>query len=463
MNSKYKYLLKNIGILTIGNFASKILVFLLVPFYTSILSTAEYGTYDLVVSTVQLVFPVFTLNIIDAVMRFEMDPSKPKRNVAYTGLKFITRSCFYVSIALFIIWRFALIKRLSGLELYIFLYYISYVFNQYFMQLAKGMEKIKEIAVGGVINTVAVCLFNILFLYFLKLQLPGFFAAYIIGQFLPCIYYIYKLDYFQFLKGHDKSSKELTKEMLLYCAPLILTTLGWWINNAADKYTVTFMCGIDANGILSVAYKIPSIVTTLHGILIQAWQVSAIKEYDKSQAHFYDMTFATLNFAMTLACSLLIIMSVPLAKVLYSKDFFVAWEYVPFLIVASCINSGSGYLGSILSAEKNSSAMAKAAMWGAGANVVMNIVLVYIMGMQGATIATAISSYIILFLRKKAVKIEIDKKVYRLGDLGWLLIGVQSVVQIYTKMYWLQIILIIFLVFIYRDYVLILWNKVRRR
>lgn len=39
MNKTYKSLVKNMGYLTISNFASKILVFLLVPLYTSVLST----------------------------------------------------------------------------------------------------------------------------------------------------------------------------------------------------------------------------------------------------------------------------------------------------------------------------------------------------------------------------------------------------------------------------------------
>ena len=45
--ANYRYLAKNIGVLAISNFATKILSFFLVPLYTSILSTSEYGTYDL--------------------------------------------------------------------------------------------------------------------------------------------------------------------------------------------------------------------------------------------------------------------------------------------------------------------------------------------------------------------------------------------------------------------------------
>ena len=58
MNKTYKSLVKNMGYLTISNFASKILVFLLVPLYTSVLSTAEYGIYDAIVITVKFIAPI---------------------------------------------------------------------------------------------------------------------------------------------------------------------------------------------------------------------------------------------------------------------------------------------------------------------------------------------------------------------------------------------------------------------
>ena len=43
-----KYLLKNTVIFSIGNFGTKIISFFLVPLYTNILTTREYGTVDLI-------------------------------------------------------------------------------------------------------------------------------------------------------------------------------------------------------------------------------------------------------------------------------------------------------------------------------------------------------------------------------------------------------------------------------
>ena len=61
-----RYLAKNIAFLTVGQFGTKLLVFFLVPLYTSVLTSAEYGTYDLYSATVGLFVPILTLNISDA-------------------------------------------------------------------------------------------------------------------------------------------------------------------------------------------------------------------------------------------------------------------------------------------------------------------------------------------------------------------------------------------------------------
>ena len=46
--SKYSYLIQNTALLTLSSFGSKFLSFFLVPLYTNVLSTAEYGIADII-------------------------------------------------------------------------------------------------------------------------------------------------------------------------------------------------------------------------------------------------------------------------------------------------------------------------------------------------------------------------------------------------------------------------------
>lgn len=446
MNQHSKYLFKNLGILTVSNFASKVLVFLLVPLYTSVLSSEEYGIYDLVVSTVSLFLPLLTLNIIDAVMRFSMDKIYSKEEVAYIGIKYISFSIILVYFVFLVFHWFHLFPILNGLEFYVFLYYISCVLNQFFIQFAKGLERVKDMGIAGILGTAIMISANILFLLVFRTGLSGFFIANILAQAIPVLYYVIRLKFWRFIKG-IQINKRLEKEMLVYCIPLICTTLGWWVNNAADRYIVTFMCGVAANGILSVSYKIPSIMNTLQNIFIQAWQISAVREYGETDASvFYGKTFLYLNVFMSITCSWLIILSKPLAHLLYVNDFYIAWKYVPFLLISSVINSSSGFIGPILSAKKDSKSMAISAIYGAIVNVVLNFGLIYLIGVQGATIATLISSFVIYFYRKQAVKNILRIESYWKILFIWVLLVGQAVLEIYFSVKNIEITIIAILI-----------------
>ena len=56
--NKYTTLISNTIIFALGTFGSKLLVFLLMPLYTSVLTTAEYGAMDVVVNVSNMLLPL---------------------------------------------------------------------------------------------------------------------------------------------------------------------------------------------------------------------------------------------------------------------------------------------------------------------------------------------------------------------------------------------------------------------
>lgn len=462
MNSRGKYLIKNMGILTISVFASKIMVFLLVPLYTSVLSTSEYGTYDLIVSTVQLVFPLLTLNIVDAVMRFLMEQQNRVEDVVNIGFCYLILSFAAVGFLILVCYFTKVLPDIQDYLLLIFLYYVFYGSYQFLTQFAKGLEKVLYMGVAGVMSTVILLGTNILFLLVFRWGMDGFFLANILAQTIPSIYLFERLKIWTYFRK-IKIDKNLKREMLLYCMPLIFSVIGWWINNASDKYVVTFICGAAANGILSVAYKIPSILNVFQNIFVQAWQISAIKEYGREKTDsFYGDAFSILNFMIVCCCSMLIILSKPIAVILFAKEFYSAWQFVPFLLVANTLNAASGFMGPILSAAKDSKNMARSAIYGAGANLIMNIVFVYAFGIQGAAIATAISSFIIYQIRKNAVGNQIRIEKYWRILISWILLCVQAILEIYMNNYILQGIILFFIVAMNIDMIIKMYKSLSR-
>ena len=443
MESRSKFLFKNIGILTASNFASKLLVFLLVPLYTSVLSTVDVGIFDLIVSTVSILFHVLTADIINGIMRFALDRDKSKSEIAIIGLKYSIISIIILIICVISIRLFNLVPRINGLESYIILYFAFYVLNNFMIQFAKGLERISDMGIAAIMGTLSMIVTNIIFLLVLKQGLKGFFVANIVAQAIPTIFLFFKIRFWEFIYI-SYINKYLEKEMLFYSVPLIAASIGWWINSASDKYVVSFMCGVSANGILAVSYKIPQIINTLHGIFTEAWRISAIREYQAEDSSiFYGRTFRLATTLMAAVCSWLILLSKPLAHILYAKDFYAAWQYVPFLLISCTFNSASGFLGSVLSANKNSKAMANSAISGSSANLIVNIILVYVMGIQGAVIATAICSFIIFYIRKRETKGEIEITGYHIIVITWILLCVQAFIEIHIQSYVAELIIMI--------------------
>lgn len=396
--NKYKYLAKNVGLLTVSKFGTSILTFFLVPLYTSILTTEEYGNYELISTTVNLLIPILTVNIAVAVFRFSVDDNEHWADTFSTGIKHLLIGSAILLLLLALNYVFKLYRPFKTYSLYILLLFVSSSLSEIEAHFARGQEKIKEIAVSGVLGTGSMILFNILFLVILKFGIDGYFWAMIISHVIPTVYLWITCKSRDYLIINP--SVDISREMTAFSTPMIANAIGWWINNVSDRYIVTFICGIAANGVYSVAYKIPSILTILQTIFSQAWTLSAVKDYDeKDRGGFFEKVYILYNFINVIGCSILIALVRMIAGLLFQKDFYFAWRYVPFLLISVVFGALSGYFGSIYSAVKQSKMFAKSTVIGAIVNTILNVVFIHLIGPLGAAIATAISYFIVYVIR----------------------------------------------------------------
>ena len=461
---RYSELLKNTGILAIGNFTSKILIFLLVPLYTHFLSTSEYGYYDLVYTTIQLLVPILSLNVADGVLRFCIDDKRNTRPIHRISLKYIFASIFVV-LFLLVIMAVAGSSYVKKEDIGILIaYYASYILNQYYNQMAKGVDRVKDIAIAGVIGTLATVSLCILFLPVLHFGLQGFFIANILGQLVPALFLICRVTPVLKLMPNDRDPV-LEKRYLAYTLPLIFSNIGWWINNTSDRYIITWMKGVDINGLLSVAYKLPSILTILYGVFIQAWQISAMKEYGKEDSSlFYRAVFTHMNYFLYILASGLLILTPFLSGIMFADEFAAAWEFVPFLTMSSVFTAVAGCIAPILVSTFDTKSVAKSTIYGGLVNIVLNIVLTMLMGSQGVAVATAVSTLVILLYRYYALPKPraIDRKTMFRCGLMWLALSLQAVAVLY-KLYIVQLILILVVLLLNRDLLKLYISKILKR
>ena len=467
--NKYTYLLKNIGLLTLSSFGSKILSFILIPLYTKILTTTEYGTYDIYSTTISLLTPILTINIIDSVMRFSLDDNSDKNDVFTIGLKRIVVSIICFIGLVLINNRFKLIPVLTNYSIYLVLLFSFGIIYSLFSQFSRGIEKIKVLAFSGILNSLATIIANIILLVVYKQGLRGYFISTIIGYIIPGLYLFFRLKIWKYISTSKKEEKRLKNEMELYSKPLIFNTLSWWVNNVSDRYIVTWLCGIAANGIYSIAYKIPSVLNMFQSIFTQAWTLSAVKEFEKKNEQFYTNIYNICNIGMVGVCSLLIIFDKLISRILFSNDFYSAWKYAPFLMISVVFGSLSGMLGGVFSAAMKSKEFAKTTFIGAIINIVLNIILVYLIGPVGAAISTMITYVVVWSTRLVLVNkiIKINNNIYR-DAISYVVLIIQSVLLIYIKLnsivlYSLEFVLFIVIVCLYIKEIVIYTKKIFKR
>ena len=451
--NRYRYLFKNIGLLTLSSFATKLLSFFLVPLYTNILTTMEYGTYDLFSTTVGVLLPILTLNVQDAVMRFAMDSKSNRKAIISVAMRILFIANTIVAVGLILNATFDLNALVKEYSIFFFLMFFVQSLSGVITYYVRGIDRIAELSVSSVLVSIFTIGCNVIFLAVFHWGLTGYFLANIIGPMVQSLYLIVRSDVIHDTDLREEFSEE-KKEMLDYSKPMIANSVAWWVNNTSDRYIVIFFCGLAENGIYSVASKIPSILNIFQSIFSQAWTLSAVKDFDPEDKNgFFANTYRAYNCLMVLICSAIIVGDKVLAHFLYAKDFFVAWRYVPWLTIAIVFGSLSGYIGGFFSAVKNSKIFAQSTVVGAVSNIVLNLIMTPFMGALGAAITTAFCYFIVWMIRywhsKKFIKLKIRLK----RDLiTYVLLVIQSIVLLLKEgaiLYGIEVGLFLIIVILY--------------
>ena len=428
--SKYQYLAGNIALFTVSNFVSKILVFLLVPLYTNVLSTYEYGVADIMQVTLLLLVPALTLNIGEGALRFGIEKSEKRGAILKIGFHYLLRAdSIVVGIAVLVsLFSTYQIKKYLLMFIVLFIANSLYEFLVLFFQ---GCEMVPAVVIGSVSCTVITIVSNLVFLLVIKIGLTGYILSQVIAFSVAGIIML--------LIGKSSpqnlsltEDKELQKEMVAYGVPLIAYSTGSWVNNAADRYIVAGLCGAAVNGVYGVAYKIPAILMVFQRIFAQAWQMSATKSYsEEDSSKFFTQMYKIYNTFMVTGCAFLILIVKPVAAFLFRKEFYDAWAFVPALLISVIFGALTGFLGSICLAHKDSKSMGIATCIGAVLNVILNFATVPVFGAHGAAWATAFSYFTMWFLAyrfvRKYVKLENSLCI---DFVGYLLVLAEGIVMI---------------------------------
>ena len=397
-----KDLFKNTIIIAIGKFGTQVLSYFLLPLYTSILTTSEYGTYDLLVTICIFATPLITIMMEESMFRFLIDEE------TQTGkMKVMSTASIYALLST-IFWcglAFLILKIIGYEYTTVFiLYMISAILINLTNGISRGMSKLKVYSLSNFILSILTIGLNILFIAVFKWGAYGLLYSTILSNILTCIFVIFKLKIYNFIKIKYFDKKRI-KIMLKYSFPLVPNSLSWHIINISDRLIVTSFLGSSINGIYAIANKFPNIMNNFSGFFFTAFKENAaiaIKKNDYEK--YYNNIYEIIHNAF-IAISLLIISILPFVfPIFIKKDFSPAYDYIPLLVIALYYGNMAGFYGTLFTAFKESKIIGKSTVYGAICNLAIHLVLINFIGIYAAIISTLLANYTVCIYRKIKLK-----------------------------------------------------------
>ncbi|HEY9060625.1 MAG TPA: oligosaccharide flippase family protein [Pseudobacteroides sp.] len=413
MGDRVKYLMKNTSIFAIGEMGTKLINFFLVPFYTYILATQEYGTVDLIFTLTTVIVPLVMFNIGEAIMRYAMDDDAEHDKLLSIGVTVIVFGTIFSLILIPIVSMFRLI---SGYAWYMYVYVVLCASMSVVTCYLRGKEKLVTYVSCNLLNTFLIAIFNIVFLLVLHEGIHGYLMAYILAQAIAVVYAILVGKIYKDIK-HYVWDFILAKKMILFSLAVVPNSLLWWCISSSNRIMITAMCNVSENGLLAVSYKLPSLLTMVNTILMQAWKFSAIKERNSVDRDDFtnNMLNKFLRVSVLISGSMILVNKIA-TKILFAEPYYMSWRPSAFLFLGFMFLGLSTFVGTIYYVEKNMVGNMLSALVGATVNVILSVLLISNIGATGATLAACICYFVVLVYRyfdtKKYQNINVFAKQY---------------------------------------------------
>ena len=398
--NKYKRLVTNTVVFAIGGFGSKILAFLLTRLYTANLDSSLFNTKEVLEMCANLLIPVVSFSIADAVIRFGLDKNYEKQAVfsnAVTALG-IGACAFLVLSPLLLLYE--------DIRLYVpmlVFYVLASCFRQLCAQFARARNYVKLYAADGIFCTLMFFLFNMVFVGVLQMGIPGFMLSNILADLVSGLS-LWAIAQHKRFFGRRYIDKDLLMTMIRFSLPLVPTAVLWIITGFADRLFIRHIVSPGDAGVYGAATKIPNLISMVSSIFYQAWNMSAIAENDsKERSQFYAQVFEAYQAVLVLASGVIIALVREFSRLLISTDkdfsYSTAYLYTPVLVIAVLLMCYNQFLSSIYTVTKHTNHSFRTSLIAAVLNLVLNAVLIPRYAVAGAIAATFFSYFVCYLIR----------------------------------------------------------------
>ncbi len=461
-NKKNKALIKGTGIYAIGTFGTKMLSFIIVPLYTYYIATEDMGIYDILLTTIQLIAPIITMQVSDAAYRYiirsDGDPSIYIRNTMHI----IVVNC---SIAFCLVFFVDYFHSIPYCTYFALLLVLTRVMDS-IQKLLRALKNQILFAVSGIIYSVVFLSLNIIQVCVFKRGINGLFLS---GVIADCVaiaaIFIFeprlRINYFK------KTDFAIVKKYYKFSVPLVPNYLNWWIMNSSDRYIVAAFLGNSANGILAISHKFPTVFQMILHLFTTSWQDLSVADKESQKGDYNSKVFR-LFYRLTFSFLWVLI---PATKVfiylVMNKSYKEGCDYVAFYYIGTVFQSFSSFYGVGYLRNRQTGKAFSTSIYGAIVNAVINLAFIKLIGIQAAAVSTFVGFLVMWLIREHQNREELNIRINKREFAIMLALSVTiSVVSIMLKWTYNLIIfalaLVIFLLVNKKEIKMIL-NKIRHK
>ena len=406
-------LIRNTGIIAVGGMATKLVQFLLLPLYTSVLSTAEYGTVDYLNTIALFCVPAVSLLMDEALFRFLIDcrTDDDRRRAVTASCAVLLCGCLVFCACAAVA---AVLARLGGVGWVVALVAAGAAL-QMVSAVLRGFGDTASYAIMNFCASFAMILMNVLFIAVFHWGVTGMLAATVLAQGGAAAAFAIRARIWRYMDVNAFDAGTATA-LVRYSIPLIPNKVSWTIMNMSSRLVIMGTLGASAAGVFAVAYKFPNVMDQVYGFFYMSWKESSARALnsDEDEVAFYNGVYRALRrFMMSVVLVMTALM--PLVYgILIDGSYREGLLYVPVLLLATYFSNISGFYGGIFTAHKDTGIMGTTTVVSAAVCLVLNLVLIPSIGLYGASLATLAATFTVNEYRRVKVarhaRLEEDRR-----------------------------------------------------
>lgn len=395
------------------------------------LTPAEYGQLNFVLSALGVVAILATLGLPKSAARYVTEFSKtaPEQvpHVVRTSLRYLLLLVIVVGTGTYLLGGpTASLLGVPSIASFLAVgtvYVVAQAFTKYFTALFQGFNRVDWSAAVGVVNNVGRVLFVVTFVA-LGFGVTGALFGYVAGFVTAAAVGGY-VAYTRFYSTYDAApspDEGLTRRLLEYSVPLTATRTANVIDRKIDTILVGVLLNMTAVGYYTVAKQVADFVAAPasslgYTISPAIGEQSSAGRRDRART-IYERSVEYVLLAYVPAVAGLVLVAEPMVRYVFGHDYLGAVPAVQvfagFVLVSALNNvtsDGLDFLG-----RARSRAITKTGM--AVSNVALNLLLIPILGVVGAAVATVITFSAYTLVNVYIIHQELDIRVHHIAR--WL-------------------------------------------